>query len=416
MTPSLPILARTRRWAVLALLVPALTACGEYVQVKSVATSVQKPSNVAVYLAVSARGKPVTGLTPNNFKVYEDRQLLDSKKIGLTLLPADPVADHRVVLLVDITGPDSGRAALDAAVSKFVGTVRQDQAVSVYAFDGAADLHPVGDFAKEGGASPDSSTTADATKAGDSTKAADSSQSTDSAGSPADLDKLQKMKVSDQSRNLYGAVSDGLVKLDSSLGGDSHPVHVGTLVVFTSGPDLAGRRTFTDLDSELDNTPYPVVAIGQGGEKVSLGHIGKDGTFRVQGPVSLDQAFAQAAQQVKKLESGNYLLSYCSPSRGGVRRLRIEITMANRKGVQETGDTQVRFSADGFGPGCNSNTPPRFDSKPNAEGVLGVAEKSEKPKEETKKKKPVHHWHPTGHKAPPPKPAKKKPPVEDFEP
>ncbi len=339
-------------------------------------------------------------LTADNFKVYEDNQPLDSKKIGLTLLPSDSVAESRVILLVDITGSAADKKALSDAAASFVAGVRKSEPVSVYAFDGGADIRSVADFAKD-----------------------------PNATGPQTLDQLTQMKENDPSRNLYGAVVKGLSKLDSNLGSDSRPVHVGTLVVFTSGPDLAGRITYSDLDKALDTTPYQVVAIGQNADrKLSLDHIGKNGAFEVKPPKTLASAFSDAAARAESLASGYYLLAYCSPSRGGVRRLRVEVDITGKKGVQQSGDTELRFSADGFEAGCDSHSKPSFVVTMVSEGVPGIAQagkatSSLKGDKKDKKKKGGHHaykHHAVHHapskgatKKPPPK---KKVPVEDFEP
>jgi hypothetical protein len=50
-----------------------------------------------------------------------------------------------------------------------------------------------------------------------------------------------------------------------------------------------------------------------------------------------------------------YLLSYCSPSRAGTHRLRIEAVHESKRGSLEH-----EFAADGFGPQCDPNKKPNF--------------------------------------------------------
>ena len=73
--------------------------------------SVHKPSNVAVYFTVETRnGQPVANLTPQDFKIYEDKQpvsILESKQ---TILNPEVAAIHYTMLLIDMSGSvvDSG--------------------------------------------------------------------------------------------------------------------------------------------------------------------------------------------------------------------------------------------------------------------------------------------------------------------
>ena len=79
--------------------------------------SVHKPSNVAVYFIVETRnGQPVANLTPQDFRIYEDKQpvsILESKQ---TILNPEVAAIHYTLLLIDMSGSvvDSGEMpALD---------------------------------------------------------------------------------------------------------------------------------------------------------------------------------------------------------------------------------------------------------------------------------------------------------------
>jgi hypothetical protein len=107
----------------LALLSWALGGCAVFnglfngLAVKSVATSVQKPSNVALYLSVSDGDKPITDLTEQNFQILENGQPVDPEQSGLTLLDRKQVAVHRVLLLVDMSGK-AGEKATRAAIAR----------------------------------------------------------------------------------------------------------------------------------------------------------------------------------------------------------------------------------------------------------------------------------------------------------
>jgi hypothetical protein len=301
------------------------------VTVEPVATSFQKPSNVAAYVAVSDGSEPVTELLPESFKIYENEQLLGSEDTHQTLLAKDLAAYHHTVLLVDMSGEQGPDEQLARAVGGFVEKVRRTQPVSVFVFDGSPNLRFVADFAKS------------------------------AEGAPADVRSLSKMGSSDASRNLNGAVQSGLKELDARLAQQRRTVKVGTLVVFTRGPDLAGRVTEADLEKAVDQTPDNLIAISiaeQAGR--ALDEIGKSGTVKAQNADSVGIALEEAATKTVAVYDKYYLIAYCSPARSGIRRLKVEVRYRDREGKEKHGSFSQDFDASGFGPGCNPEAVPRF--------------------------------------------------------
>jgi hypothetical protein len=301
------------------------------VHVEPVASSFQKPSNVAAYVAVSDGNEPVTDLQLESFKIYENGQLLASEDSRQTLLQQELAAYHHTVLLVDMSGEPSADESLARAVGSFVETVRRAQAVSVFVFDGGPSLRFVADFQR----SPE--------------------------GGAADLHALAKMGSSDQSRNLNGALLSGLKELDARLAQARRTVKVGTLVVFTRGPDLAGRVADADADKALDDTQDNVIALSiadQAGR--ALERIGKSGTVQAQSSDSIGPAFEEAALKTRSVYDKYYLIAYCSPARSGTRRLTVEVDYRDATGNEKRGSFSQDFDASGFGPGCNPESVPRF--------------------------------------------------------
>jgi hypothetical protein len=318
------------------LLLPLIWACSacsllNRVHVDAVATSFQKPSNVAAYVAVTDGTEPVTELQLENFKIYENEQLLSSEDSHQTLLAPELAAYHHTVLLVDMSGEQSADEGLARAVSSFVETVRRTQAVSVFVFDGSPSLRFVADFPKS------------------------------ADGASADARALAKMGSSDASRNLNGAVQSGLKELDARLAQQRRAVKVGTLVVFTRGPDLAGRVSAVDVEKALDDTTDNVIAVSiaeQAGH--ALDDIGKSGTVKAQNADSVGIAFEEAATKTRAVYDKYYLLAYCSPARNGIRRLTVEVAYRDVKGNEKHGSFSQDFDSSGFGPGCNPDSVPRF--------------------------------------------------------
>ena len=69
-------------------------------------------------------------------------------------------------------------------------------------------------------------------------------------------------------------------------------------------------------------------------------------------------AFERIADRIIGYTQRYYLLSYCSPSRAGEHNVRIEASSTDGA----SGGLEYHFSATGFGPPCDPNTPPAFDT------------------------------------------------------
>lgn len=301
--------------------------------VEAVATSVQKPANVAVYLEITEDDEAVADLELKNFEISENDQVLSAEDIGLTLLPREPLTSERVVLLVDISGKPSPemKRAMASAVEGFVEKVRTEVPVSVLAYDGSPGLRSIGEYprAPAGSAAPSASA-------------------------------LETLNAADESRDLYGAVIKGVKELDVRMMQQKQPVHVATLVVFARGADLAGRTTELQAQEALENKHYDVVGIGVGDETPYLDNLAEAGVIRAHTPDTLPIAFEDAAARVLATRSKYYVLAYCSPGRAGARTLRVDVRYTGKDNDDRHATYQYEFDATGFGPGCRSDTPPRF--------------------------------------------------------
>jgi hypothetical protein len=408
--------------AVLAL---AVLACGPRgVKVRHVSTSVQPPANVALYVAVTQKGEPLTGLTPQSFTLVEDGLELDPAQVQLRLLAKSRAVVHHTVLLLDVSSAQdpAARAQLARAAEGFVRRVRGSQGVSVLAFDGAPDLVSVAEVPRaEGGAET------------------------------VELAGLETVAVRDASRNLNGAVIEALNHLDQVLAASAKPVRVGTLVVYTTGPEMAGRVARDRLTDRLEQSRHLAILVATGKtDAMPVKDLGTSGVIQVETPAMVGVALTRAAQRVEALHASHYLVSYCSPARDGVRTLSVIVSATGDKGREQRGGVKARFSAQGFRAGCSSDEAPRFlvttvatDSgtvpgiaPPGAEPVALSAEPAkeepktdanetkepDEPKEEAKlepkpKKKRARRPRPRpAAKKRPPKPAAKKPPPEPKKP
>jgi hypothetical protein len=298
----------------------------------------------------------VQNLSSDSFRVYEDDILLDAGQSQLTLLEREQVASHQVVLLVDLGGKldDKTQEALARGVEAFVAVVRQKQAVSVFVFDGGAEIHALGDFPQ------------------------------DPAGSSIELPAGFQQR--DPSRNLNGAVLEAVKALDARLMQVRRPIRIGTLVVLARGADVAGRVLREDLLDQLDDLPHQVIAVGiESEDEDYLEDIGSAGVVRAPAASGLAQALKTAASKVSAAHGSYYLMQYCSPARAGVREVRVEVLLKGPEGEERVGEASFEVDATGFGPGCDAGRTPRFAAAPAAE--QSESEPSEEPSAEEPKRK-----------------------------
>jgi hypothetical protein len=304
------------------------------VRLTEVVTASGKPSNVATVVTVTEKGEPVVALRASSFKLSEDEQPLDPKAVDLRLLdPAQAVAFHTVLLLdLGYGTTEERRAQLNEAVAEFVGGVRASQSVTVIGFDGSSKSRLMGEFRR----------------------------GADSSG----IFSLSGLATAsaDPSRNLRGAVIDGLDALDAHLGKLGRPNRMGTLVVFARGPDVAGRVSSGDLDARLSASKSQLVFVGMAGDAGDdqTSRLSRDGRIEAQNEGELTAAFTQAAARVSALAGKYYLLSYCSPSRANWRRLRVEVDVVDDNLETSSSAFDARFDASQFTSGCASTRLPRF--------------------------------------------------------
>lgn len=319
-----------------------LSGCALFggLKVDSVATSAQRPSNVAVYVSVTEGDRPVTGLGEKDFTIYEDDQKLTAEQTQQTLLPGDVAAIHRALLLVDMSGAvteGQTRDQITEATLQFVNRVRPTESVTVYAFDGGPRLRLIGDFPKGG-------------------------------GEVEDIPALRSYQPADKSSNLHSSVVEAIKQLNTRLMAVQKPLRIGTLVVFARGPDLAGRVTEDVMRDAIDATSHHVLGVGLEGEDAyRVDIIGRDGEFLAPSMASLTTAFADAGSRTAALVDQYYLLSYCSPARAGKRELTVEVVTYDDQGEEISGKVRTDFDATGFSSGCNPKARPRFVPQPDDE-------------------------------------------------
>lgn len=322
-----------RRLALVALtaLLPVGAASCVGLRLRRVNTSVRRPSNVALYFSVETRnGAPVANLDAKQFRIYEDGKLISPYESKQTILNPDVAVAHYMILLLDLSGSivESGSLPkLLQAATAFTARISHGREVAVFGFDGRKRLIPVVSFTSDAG--------------------------TVRSG----LDRLKSHRVRDPSTNLNGAVVQALSRLERKMARSSRPLVFGTLVIFSDGSDRAHRVTEKKMYETVDHSPVSVFVIGLGGELRAreLSRLGRDGYVRASDEKSIKGAFDQVANRIEAQGRKFYLLSYCSPSRAGKHRLRVEAHFQGKSGSLEH-----QFNARGFGPGCDPKQRPSF--------------------------------------------------------
>ncbi len=344
--PAAPRRVRPWGWALMLLWLSGCQLLGG-VKVEPLAVSTQLPSQVAVYVSVKDRDESIVALEPQHFKIYEDGTALPSEQIGLTLLSRDLVAEHHVLILVDLSGPieqQGAKALLASQLAPLVERLRTQQSVSLYGYDGSSHLYPIASFDKLDMANPNAAVTA------------------------AQLSKLTEFKQRDPSSNLNGAVITALNQLTATLVQSKKPLQLGSLLVLARSPDLAGRTSADKLDDKLFETSHEVFAVtfGESDHDALARSLGRSGHAHARIFENMEGALSTIAAQLEANYNRYYLLAYCSPARAGTRALMIEVNAPNPDGGTRNGEAHLEFSADGFASGCDSSAPPSFSKSGQA--------------------------------------------------
>jgi hypothetical protein len=320
-------MSRFSSFASLVLLL-ASTGCGLFsgVRVKTAQTIVKPPANVSLYVSVEDQGEPIDYLDDGSFQIYENDVLLNSADVGLRLLPRDGISVGHTVLLLDLGGTRDAAALeqLAKGAAHFVEKVSVTQDVTVLGFDGAAGARRIATFARV------------------------------SEPTPREMPALAAFASGDSSRDLRGAVLGALGVLDTELKKSPKPVKLGTLVVLSQGPDLAGRKTDRELYQALEASPAEHYLISPDQVEITeAGPLGEDGRYTFTGAAELPMRLQDLGMRVRKAWGRHYLLTYCSPSRAGKRDVTISVHFNDSEGAGRSGSGDAEFVADGFTAGCH---------------------------------------------------------------
>lgn len=319
---------------------------GGSLKVKMLDAATDRPSNVALHLAVGGKnGEPIAGLKPTNFRIFEDGKLVPEDKAKRMLLDPRAAEVHVTVLLIDLSGPIVETPSFPELIKQtgeFIERLQSTHQLTVSLFDGRDDVRTV--------LEPDES---DVEKA---------------------LSRIRHYRPEERKGNLNGAVLRGLAMIDKQLAASKAGHKVANLVVFTDRGDMAQKVPEEDLEVALDKTPADVylIGVGPGIKRPELGKVARTDAFYSTQLGDLQVGFEHLGKHLEVGAAGQYLLSYCSPKRKGQHALEIEVVTE-----KEHGKFTHKFSADGFVKGCSPKNLPAFVASKHDKGEDNSDDKSE---------------------------------------
>lgn len=284
------------------------------------------PATVQMLFTAQVLGRPFTGLRAADLTLSEET-VASRKPLGRpVLLPLGAAAMTQTMVLVDITGDLQAprrRAMLQQRLSTIVRRLLGTQSVALAVFDGGAGIRVLQSFTHQ------------------------------PALLEAALKRLPTLTARDPSRNLNGAVVAALREIELYGAQASPRFELSTLVVITSGPDLAARTKPADLrrlvgSHHRQGTLLFGVGVGPWAGKPVLRTIGKTAYFTFADHSQFDAAAAKRlAHTLRSHVESHYVLSHCSSRRQGNHRLHL-----GARGRRTS--LSYDFDAFGFRGGCNA--------------------------------------------------------------
>lgn len=298
-------------------------------------------SSVALmFRAEDCYGRPLTGLTSDDFVVKEDDAPL-SVEANKTILPTPGLQVFASLVLDMSSSTQPNVMQLITAAKAFVTRVQGGSLrvpISIQLFAGEPTLRewqaPTLDTAKL-------------------------LQKLDDVATYTPMDPA--------STNLYGAVIDALSRSATAqnafrqrnAGG---AFSTGYVILFTDGQDTTGLKTRMEALTAAKASPDTLVAVAlntpdftaaaQGALNELTSGDASDGknVLVSDNAARLATDFDAVAYRIAGLSTGAYLLGYCSPKRAGQHSVAVELANATTRQRAEWS-----FSATGFSPGCSSD-------------------------------------------------------------
>jgi len=303
----------------------------ETIHVQPLRVSASPPGRVEAVLSVVGESDPAPDeLGPERFEVREADLALDPTQIQLRVQPLGALRGHEAVVLVDGSHAftDEERAPLGAALAQLVDRLRFHQGVTLLAFDGSAELRLIAHYARSAMAAP--------------------------LGKDPGIERLLAYRPHDSSSSLYSAIVRGRKALDERLAKNLPFAPLGTLIVVARGPDRAGRADEAAARAALEGRRSFLLKVGTWSKDNSLDWVGDGGTRAAASLGTLGTPVDELARLIDDVFLRSYLVSYCSPARGGTRQLEVVVNLPDESGRARQARAAGEFDATGFNASCRT--------------------------------------------------------------
>lgn len=297
------------------------------------------PGKVSILFKVSdSDGNPVSGLTANQFTIYEQGRnddcfnTISQSESQARISSNSQIFNSNTLLILDLSNSvlSSSLDELKTASVSFVNNVMPtttDEAykMAIYWFDGEDELHLLNDLTS-------------------------SKQELVDA-----INAINEDISNDPSTDLYGAVIKS-TKIAEELLADSikdEIIGAASVVIFTDGTDQASRYTeeaaLKKVNDASANISFFTIGLGAEIDTQVLSDIGKTYSVFAGNAEELENTFNDISIKIAERANSFYLFEYCSPKRDGSgdNNLAIQVVDGSNQGA-----VQTKFSAKGFTGGC----------------------------------------------------------------
>ncbi|MEL6924695.1 MAG: VWA domain-containing protein [Bacteroidota bacterium] len=292
------------------------------------------PSKVSIFFKVEySDGTPVSGLTQDNFTIYEqgrnDENFKEISKDEADRVIADnaPLFNYNTILLLDLSGSviNNNLTELKNASVEFVNEALASEntstQVGIWWFDGNDKLHRLINFSNQ------------------------------KADLIAAINSIDGGTPRDRSTDLFGAIMKGTDLAEATIqqGKLEDVLTAASIIVFTDGTDQAARYSRDEALSMVNKADQSInyYTIGLGNEIDSdvLKKIGKTSSVFANDTSKLNDKFKEIANLISGEANSYYLFEYCTPKRdgSGISKLRMEVETDDSRGTKDTD-----FDATGF--------------------------------------------------------------------
>ncbi len=246
------------------------------------------PNRIRVLFQVLDRnGNGVTSLVQDDFKFFEDGELISPYESELTIGKSPIIPELNTLLMLDnsssITGNDpQNLTTIKNTATEIVNNMTATQYTGVYKFSSSTD-EVIG--------------------------------YTDITGQQAIINAINSIPQGASSTDLYGAVIKGSSKLTERY---TAQIVQSFMVVITDGEDTQGSHVFADaLDAATGKNVY-TVGVGSAIDMEVLYLLGNKGYYRIDQNSQIDSVVAEIQSGILQLADSFYELEYASPKRGNV--------------------------------------------------------------------------------------------------